>query len=231
VRFFSATFGAGVNASHCPITRPKPRKQPERYHETIRDWRGYLLLAVDASHIALPQDAALRQYYGATGQELSVAAVCASMAYDSENDIIEDAIIDRLACDERRLAKEHIRALSLREDGVQERKKIVIVDCGYRSGDFVKYLRDNEIRYVIRLARGFNTDGMRSGSKTVRLADGIDVRAVVFTLRNGEREMLITNLSEEAMEAAAFPEWYYQRWAIETKYNHWNWRTSAGFSR
>jgi hypothetical protein len=26
VGFFSGTFGAGVNASHCPITRPKRRK-------------------------------------------------------------------------------------------------------------------------------------------------------------------------------------------------------------
>ena len=31
VRFFSATFGAGVNASHCPITHPKRHIQPERY--------------------------------------------------------------------------------------------------------------------------------------------------------------------------------------------------------
>jgi hypothetical protein len=31
VRFFSATFGAGVNASHWPITRPKRHIQPERY--------------------------------------------------------------------------------------------------------------------------------------------------------------------------------------------------------
>jgi hypothetical protein len=31
VRFFSGTFGAGVNAAHCPITRPKRRIQPERY--------------------------------------------------------------------------------------------------------------------------------------------------------------------------------------------------------
>jgi hypothetical protein len=27
VRFFSGTFGAGVNATHCPITRPKRRIQ------------------------------------------------------------------------------------------------------------------------------------------------------------------------------------------------------------
>jgi hypothetical protein len=31
VRFFSTTFGAGVNAPHCPITRPKRRIQPKRY--------------------------------------------------------------------------------------------------------------------------------------------------------------------------------------------------------
>jgi hypothetical protein len=31
VRFCSSTFGAGVNASHCPITCPKRRKQPGRY--------------------------------------------------------------------------------------------------------------------------------------------------------------------------------------------------------
>jgi hypothetical protein len=48
----------------------------------------------------------------------------------------------------------------------------------------------------MRVARNFSAriDGIRSGSETVRLADGIDARAVVFTLRNGEREMLITNL-------------------------------------
>jgi hypothetical protein len=31
VRFFSATFGAGVIATQCPITRPKRRIQPVRY--------------------------------------------------------------------------------------------------------------------------------------------------------------------------------------------------------
>jgi len=34
--FVSATFGAGVNATHCPITCPKRRIQPERYN--LSDW-------------------------------------------------------------------------------------------------------------------------------------------------------------------------------------------------
>jgi hypothetical protein len=41
----------------------------------------------------------------------------------------------------------------------------------------------------------------------------------VFQLAGGEREALITNLEEGELEAAAFPELYYQRWPIETKYN------------
>jgi hypothetical protein len=60
---------------------------------------------------------------------------------------------------------------------------------------------------------------MRSGSKLIRLSEGIRARAIVFRLASGEREALITNLAEGEMEAAAFAELYYKRWPIETKYN------------
>jgi hypothetical protein len=60
---------------------------------------------------------------------------------------------------------------------------------------------------------------MRSGSETVRLAEGIEVRAVVFKLKHGGREMLATNLGEDEIENAAFLELYNKRWPIETKYN------------
>jgi hypothetical protein len=48
-------------------------------NETLKDFRGYLLMATDSSHIALPRDEALREYYGATGHELSAATARASM--------------------------------------------------------------------------------------------------------------------------------------------------------
>jgi hypothetical protein len=41
----------------------------------------------------------------------------------------------------------------------------------------------------------------------------------VFRLKSGEREALITNVEEGEIETAAFPELYYKRWPIETKYN------------
>jgi hypothetical protein len=74
------------------------------YNEALKDWRGFLLMAVDSSHIALPRDAELRAYYGAYSKELSAATVRASLLYDIENDIIADAKIEPLTVEERSLA-------------------------------------------------------------------------------------------------------------------------------
>jgi hypothetical protein len=45
------------------------------------------------------------------------------------------------------------------------------------------------------------------------------VRAAAFRLKTGEGERLITTLSGKEVEEGAFPELYYQRWPVETKYN------------
>jgi hypothetical protein len=191
------------------------------YNETIKDFRGYLLLAIDGSHIALPPDAALREYYGAVGHELRAATARASVLYDIENDIIVDARIEPLTVDERSLAKEHLKALGGMGLDLGERKPIVICDRGYPSKDFVKYLQDKEIKHVMRAQKRFNPriDRMRSGSKNIKLSEGVKTRAIVFRLGSGEREALITNLEEGEMEKAVFPELYYKRWPVETKYN------------
>jgi hypothetical protein len=67
------------------------------YNEVLKDWRGFLLMAIDSSHIALPRDAGLRAYYGAVGKGLSAATARASLLYDIENDIIVDAKIGKLS--------------------------------------------------------------------------------------------------------------------------------------
>jgi hypothetical protein len=47
VRFFSATFGAGVIATQCPITRPKRRKHPGTLGEIIFELLGKLIKYID----------------------------------------------------------------------------------------------------------------------------------------------------------------------------------------
>jgi hypothetical protein len=138
------------------------------YNETIKDWRGYLLMAIDSSHVALPRDAALREYYGAVGHELSAATARASLLYDIQNDIIVDAKIEPLTVDERNLAKAHLEALGTMAGNVKERKIIVIFDRGYPSRDFIKYIQDKEIKYVMRVQKRFNSriDKVSRGSQS-----------------------------------------------------------------
>ena len=180
-----------------------------------------MLMAVDSSHIALPRDAALKAYYGAYGKALTAVTARASLLYDIENDIIADAKIEPLTVDERSLAKDNLETLAELGQRFGKRKVIVIFDRGYPSKDFIKYLQDKEIRYVMRVQKGFNAriDGLKQGSKRIRLDEGITVRALVFTLTRGEREALITNLDKGEMEDGVFLERYYKRWPIETKYN------------
>jgi hypothetical protein len=150
------------------------------YNETIKDWRGFLLPAIDSSHIVLPPDAALREYYGAVGHELSAATARASILYDIENDIIVDANSERLTVDERSLAKTHIEALGgMGLDG-GGRKPVIICGRGYPSKDFIKCQQDREIKYVMRVQKRFNSgiDRMRSGGREIRISEGVLTRAI-----------------------------------------------------
>jgi hypothetical protein len=60
-----------------------------------------------------------------------------------------------------------------------ERKPIVIGDRGYPSKEFIKYVEDKEIKYVMRVHKKFTTriDKMRSGSKSINLSEGIKTRS------------------------------------------------------
>jgi hypothetical protein len=105
----------------------------------MKDWRGYLLLAIDSSHIAPPPDAASREHCGAAGRELSAATARASAL-----DVIVDASVERLAVGGRSLANTHVEALGgVGPDG-GGRKPIVICDWRCPSEDFIKCLRDKE---------------------------------------------------------------------------------------
>jgi hypothetical protein len=191
------------------------------YNEALKEWRGYFLMAIDGSRVALPREEGLRRYYGAMGEGLKAPTAQASLLYDITNDIIVDANIGPLREDERTMAKGHLKRL--RGGKFKGRKVVVLMDRGYPSKEILKLLRCNKIGYVMRVAKGFNKriDEMDVGSERVTLGKGkgLRVRAVVFTLKSGEREALITNLGEAEVETEAFAWLYYQRWPIETKYN------------
>ena len=191
------------------------------YQEKWETWRGYRVMAVDGSFIRLPSDAVLVEYYGGLGSERTAATALASLLYDLQNNIVVDAKIGPITDNERALAEEHLRALQGMGDYKQGHRELIIFDRGYPSFDFIKSLSDKEIAYVMRVQKGFIREQELEGAKDGLVSlgkTGRQVRAVQVDLSGGEREMLITNLTEDQMEYEAFGELYHKRWGIETKY-------------
>jgi hypothetical protein len=191
------------------------------YEEECTNWRGFRVLVIDGSFIQLPSEPELLKYYGGLGKENTAASALASLMYDVENDIIVDARLEPISRDERSLAKEHLEELVKLESFQNGHQELLIFDRGYPSKELVKSLEDKHLRYVMRTPKGFIREELIGEQKNLWTElgkSGRRVRVIVIPLENGEREILITNLSEEEMEYEGFAELYHKRWGIETKY-------------
>jgi hypothetical protein len=97
--------------------------------------------------------------------------------------------------------------------------KLIIFDRGYPSADFIRFLQENNLFYLMRCPSKWNVevDETLSPDTLVTLSNGVTIRAVRFTLPTTEEETLITNLFDLSFHA--FPDLYFMRWPIETKYD------------
>jgi hypothetical protein len=191
------------------------------YQGEIKRWRGFRLLAIDGSKINLPNDPRLREYFGTIGAGNSSPCAQGSVLYDIENDVVVDARIEPMARDERSLAAEHIKKLAgMRTFG----KELILFDRGYPSMELIELLKREKIDFVMRVREKFDLgiDGLGKGDHRVVLEKGglgpVEVRVVKFDVRGGERETLITSLTDKRYSFGGFKGLYFKRWPIETKY-------------
>jgi hypothetical protein len=189
------------------------------YEEDWETWHGYRVFAIDGSAAAPPADEEPRSAYG----ELKGSPTArVSLLYDIASNIIMDARIAPLEEDERTLAGRRPERLEKHPTFKQGHKDLVIMDRGYISYGILKSLEDKGIRYRARVRKSFNKemDKHEAGDFRTRLeATGREARAVKFALCGGEEEMPVTNLEEGEMGAEFFPELYFKRRAVETKYD------------
>jgi hypothetical protein len=81
------------------------------------------------------------------------------------------------------------------------------------------------IDFVMRVREKFDAgiDGLGPGDHLVRLEKGgrgpVEVRVVKFRLGGGERETLISSLTEKRHSIGGFKARYFKRWPIERKYD------------
>jgi hypothetical protein len=196
-----------------------------------KKWHNYYrLFAIDGSKIDLPQDRALKGYFGTNGRNATSACAQGLLLYDVLNDIIVDAIIAPLNCDERTLAMAHLDNCKAQ---IPEEKKLLIFDRGYASFELITKLETDGFYYVMRVRKKFNKDidaQTNSDDAYVLLEKGLEiegvkfrkaigVRVLKFLLDSGEEETLLTNLFDGGLGVGDFKVLYFMRWPIETKYS------------
>jgi hypothetical protein len=176
---------------------------------------GYQILAVDGSDIALPKMPGLIKAFGGTGRNADSPTAKISLLYDVLNDFVMDAVVGRAGASERDFALKHMEKLRNLCPSVE---KLLIFDRGYPSAALIRELDAQGLRYLMRVKSKWNRDvDEATAADSLVKVDGMTIRVVKFQLPSGETETLITNFFDLGIEE--FPELYFKRWPIETKYD------------
>jgi hypothetical protein len=189
--------------------------------DDFKTFNGYRLCAVDASILELNNSERLRNAFGfAQGKTVKLARAMAAGIYDLENDMMIVSKITHFTSSERDVAIEMIeklKKLGLKND-------LLLFDRGYPSRDFIAYLEDSSLKFVMR-SKTTAMNEIKQAKKPDQMVEikkkgkVIKVRVLRFLLESGVEEVLVTNLWDESLGIQQFKELYFRRWGIETKYN------------
>lgn len=183
-------------------------------------WNGYQIYAIDGTDLQIPTTEETLNEFGKIKSRYGtqIAGASASLLYDVLNDVIIDGVICSYKTSERKMAKTLLENTVFRNN---KENSIVVFDRGYPSYEFLGYLFDNNIKFVIRvkeqMSRYRNTD-MEDGEVYRKCGNKCrTLRTIQLELENGSKEYLITNLTKE-ISHDSFKELYFLRWGIEGKY-------------
>ena len=206
--------------------------------KSIKRYKGHRLVAIDGSKIRLPDNLQIREDFGDSyrrnqHQEGSYAAALCSLAYDVQNGMIIDGLLEHSKSSERKLASSHLKRC--REGD------IFLLDRGYPSyalfseiismgGDFVCRCSSNAFKVVEEfIADDTRYDQivdlyprypLKRDVKLGKLPWQMRVRLVKVVLDNQETEVIITSLiSKKKYPRSEFKKLYFMRWKVETRYD------------
>lgn len=207
--------------------------------EDYKKYKGYRLLCLDASILEIPNNPETKNIYGyaKNGYGCEIARAMSSSLYDLENNIIVSSKIDKYKSCERTLAKENIE--NLLSYGHKHINNLILFDRGYPSLDFILYLIEKDIAFLMRAyqpsLKEINNAGndeeiiieidqarykkLREASINVESGKSFKIRVIRVKLKTGEEEILITNLFSDILSCEEAKELYFKRWGIETKFD------------
>ena len=227
--FYKIT-GADVNVSKQAFSEARQQIEPMAIkelfdvaledvpHTALATFKGYTVVGIDGSTIALDNVPGLIEHFGRSGPKSTSCTGRISIACDTVNGIILDAAICEYAKGERQLATEHVE--NVIKLGIE--KPLFTMDRGYAGKKLLSQIDDAGGKYILRVRSRWMqrlVQGTKSGewgsftynNKTYR------VRVIKLTTPLDGELILFSNVAEFSEED--FRQAYELRWPVETKYD------------
>ncbi|MBW2977565.1 IS4 family transposase [Candidatus Woesearchaeota archaeon] len=213
------------------------KTQIDYFYETAAytTWNGFRLLGVDGSTVRLPSSCEIVKKYGIhdtseTGTPITYARL--SQAYDLLNNLTVDAKLSTYDDNEHNLALQHA--------AIFEAGDLVLYDRNYASFWMFSLLIQKKTHFCARLKVGswkvakelansgkkemiteiYPSKASAKKCKALGLATTpIKLRFICIELDTGEKEVLITSLTDESQYPyEVFCDLYQLRWQVEESY-------------
>jgi len=199
-----------------------------------KNWKNNRVIAIDGSTLNLPNSEELKSVYGCLLNKTDEGAIAkCSVAYDVCNELIIDSFIGPVINSEQEMALIHLPKLNSETD-------LLVFDRGYPSQWLIGLLMKEGFRFCFRLSSSWKEalsllkDDLNDTDWTLELNSykGIEkikeyniplkiegLRLVSFELPSGEREVLVTNLSDrEKYSIKDLSDLYRMRWGVEESF-------------
>ena len=205
---------------------------------------GYVVMAVDGSKFEVPNTPQNRKCYGVqkTQHDRQPARANVSTLYDVNNQFYLDIEIDKYTQSEKTMAKKNIEnALKI----INPEKLIVIFDRNYASLEFFLWLKEHNLKFMIRLKNDYykkEQASMKSTDELVKIQHTYprlqnlrtiypeeskkleelketELRMTKIKFEDGTEEILISNLPFKDFNQEKLKNLYQKRWNIETSYD------------
>lgn len=253
---FKKKFGMKVSISKAGYLKQRFKLNPQVfktlaiYHakqfyldrESVKLWKGHLILAVDGTSLNVPLTRKNVDTYGNASKhgQKERPQIGLSCLYDVINRMIIDMNIGNCKLNERKEAIGHINKV---KEVIEENKSIFLFDRGYPSGEFFLDLMERNTQFLIRLgSSSFKKEQKtmtsndcivniifdktrcsackkESSSKRLKEAGGITLRFVHIKLSDNNSEYLATNLPIDEFNTEEIFQMYHMRWGIETAFD------------
>jgi hypothetical protein len=207
----------------------------------FKTYKGFRLLAVDASVLEIPDNPETQRQYGFSSnfaKDSRQARALSSHLFDVENKLVLSSTIQRYTDSERTLAKENIdKMLAFGQEHIRD---LILFDRAYPSADFISYLQSRDIKYVMRVSLAFWKEVISTTTPdaivqviinkkrygklleqgtNIPIGTVFEVRVLRVELSSGETEILITNLTSTELSYEESKPLYFKRWGIETEFD------------